>query len=90
MRKESKNKECVIQIRCTKKEKEKLDYCASKENMDRSKFVRKILFEKKDCNIDIIWMVVMVQQILNDIKKDWGGLTRDIDKRVDKLWKKLL
>lgn len=89
MKKTDTTKSYTLQIRCTKKERNLLDKCALKENMNRSEFLRKIIFQDTKNGIDNVWFTVMIQEILNDIQNHYGEIDKNIERKVEKLWKKL-
>lgn len=85
-----KNKACKIQVRCTVEEVKEIDKAASKCEMNRSDYVRQMLFHSgkgKSATLENVSVAIAVQELLNYIEKNCPFEDKMLERKVDEIWK---
>jgi len=80
------NKTCIIQVRCTERERKQLDKYASKCNKTRSDYIRARLFSDKEVSSNNVLFAVEAQEFMNYVDDNYASLEPKIRKKVKELW----
>jgi predicted DNA-binding protein len=79
-------KECILQYRCTEEEKRYIDKMAKKKGVNRSEYIREMIFNKNSTNINWAEFVVTAQELLNRVEPYYQEHDRKIERLINKLW----
>lgn len=83
--KSKKKKDCMVQVRCTEEEKERLSQLALDSKMSCSEFMRHKLFDKCLPEKKNVIFTVAAQEFLNCAQETYGT-GRVLERKVDALW----
>lgn len=80
-----KNKDCIVQMRCTEEEKKKLKQLSADSKMSCSDFMRHKVFDQCPSDKKQIIFTVAAQEFLNCVE-DICGINSVLEEKADILW----
>ena len=83
------NKECIIQVRCTKEEQQKLDRVTLEKGINRSDYIREKVFGKGKLKLENVQFIVLAQDIVEYVEEVYGKGDKELERRMKELWKVL-